>query len=121
MRSSPRKLLGPNWVARRAVEWINANADRPFLLTCGWIKPHPPWNIPANRAGLYADRTLPEPIPRSRVAPFPTEESELYGDGDSEAERRQIREAYYTSIPSSMKPLAKSSTRSKLAACSTTP
>lgn len=94
----PEELLGPTWVSGRAIEWIDENASRPFFLTCGWIKPHPPWNIPENREGLYAERDLPEPIPRSRVAPFPAEDSAFYGDGDTPEEKRRIREAYFTSI-----------------------
>lgn len=91
--------LGPAWVGQRACEWIRANAgDQPFLLSCHWIKPHPPWNIPESKAGLYAGAELPEPIPGRREPPFPTEPSDLYGDHDSPGEKRKIREAYFTTI-----------------------
>ncbi|MGE9289976.1 MAG: sulfatase family protein, partial [Puniceicoccales bacterium] len=94
----PEEMLGPNWVAQRAVDWIGQNADRPFLLTCGWIKPHPPWNLPETKRVLYADRELPEPIVRSRVPPFPTGDNRFYGDEDSDETKREIREAYFTTI-----------------------
>ncbi len=90
--------LGPNWLAARAGEWIDKNADRPFLLTLGWIKPHPPWNIPESKKGLYADADLPDPLEKSRDLPFPSEDSDLYGDFDTPGQKRRIREAYLESV-----------------------
>lgn len=94
----PEEDLGPFWLAKRAEEWINKNSDRPFLLTLGWIKPHPPWNVPESKKGIYADANLPEPLEKSRDLPFPTEDSALYGDFDTADEKRKIREAYYESV-----------------------
>jgi len=94
----PEKDLGPNWLAQRAEEWIEKNCARPFLLTLGWIKPHPPWNIPEAKKGLYANVDLPEPLEKSRDLPYPSENSHLYGDFDSAVEKRKIREAYFESI-----------------------
>jgi len=90
--------LGPAWVGQRAAQWIAENKDVPFFLSCHWIKPHPPWNIPKNRAGLYAKANLPEPVPGQRERPFPIEPSDLYGDHDTPEEKRRIREAYFTTI-----------------------
>jgi arylsulfatase A-like enzyme len=94
----PEEDLGPNWLARRTEEWLDKNSDRPFLLTLGWIKPHPPWNIPESKKGIYADADLPEPIGKSRNLPYPPEDSPLYGDFDSAMEKRKIREAYFESV-----------------------
>lgn len=94
----PEEDLGPNWLAKRTEEWIDKNSDRPFLLTLGWIKPHPPWNIPESKKGIYADADLPEPLEKSRDLPYPTEDSHLYGDFDSAEDKRKIREAYCESV-----------------------
>lgn len=94
----PEEHLGPNWLAQQASDWIDANSSEPFLLTLGWIKPHPPWNTPDSKRGIYTDSDLPEPIPKSRALPFSSEDSNLYGDPDSPEEKRKIREAYYESI-----------------------
>jgi arylsulfatase A-like enzyme len=94
----PEEDLGPNWLAGRAEEWIDKNSDRPFLLTIGWIKPHPPWNIPESKKGIYANADLPEPLERSRDLPYPSEASDLYGDFDTPDEKRKIREAYLESV-----------------------
>jgi arylsulfatase A-like enzyme len=94
----PEEDLGPNWLAARAEEWIDKNSDRPFLLTLGWIKPHPPWNIPESKKGIYANADLPEPIEKSRDLPYPAADSDFYGDFDSAGEKRKIREAYFESV-----------------------
>lgn len=94
----PEEHLGPNWLAQQASDWLDANSSQPFLLTLGWIKPHPPWNIPESKCGIYADANLPEPIQKSRNLPFSNEDSDLYGDFDTPDEKRKIREAYFESI-----------------------
>lgn len=94
----PEEDLGPNWLASRTEEWLDKNSDRPFLLTLGWIKPHPPWNIPEEKKGLYADAELPEPLEKSRDLPYPPENSVYYGDDDTPEAKRKIREAYYESV-----------------------
>ena len=94
----PWEHHGENWVGKRAVEFLKQNGKRPFFLMCGWVKPHPPWNIPAEWQGHYDDVELPEPIPRSRAKPFHAAPSDWFGDHDSPELRRQIRAAYYTSV-----------------------
>ncbi len=88
---------GTPWLGREAASWIHQNAHRPFMLTVGFIQPHPPWNIPESQRGRYANADLPEPHPQARTLPFP-EESWSYQDDESSAAKRAIREAYYTSI-----------------------
>lgn len=94
----PEEDLGASWLATRASEWIDKNSDRPFLLTLGWIKPHPPWNVPESKKGIYRDADLPEPFEKSRDLPYPSADHALYGDFDSAAEKRKIREAYLASV-----------------------
>ncbi len=94
----PEKDHGVNWVADKSIEWLEANGDSPFFMMCGWIKPHPPWNIPEEWSDFYKDASLPEPAAVSREFPFHSEECEFYGDNDSPETKRKIREAYYTSI-----------------------
>lgn len=94
----PEEHHGTNWVGNRSIEWLKKNGDKPFFMMCGWIQPHPPWSIPEEWQGLYKDVDLPEEIPISRNISENDEPSELYGDFDSEEDKRAIREAYYTSI-----------------------
>lgn len=94
----PEEHHGSAWVAGRTIEVMERNKDRPFFIMSGWIKPHPPWNIPEGWQGLYRNSDLPEPIPISREAPYSEGESPWFGDHDSPEEKRAIREAYFTSI-----------------------
>ena len=89
---------GVNWVANKTVDWLEKNGNDPFFLVCGWIKPHPPWNIPEEWEGLYKNVDLPEVLPLSREFPFVSEKSDWFGDNDPDDMKRKIREAYYTSI-----------------------
>jgi arylsulfatase len=101
---TPQKSLMPepdhgvNWVADKSIDWLEKNGDDPFFLICGWIKPHPPWNVPDEWEGLYKNANLPDPLPFSREFPFVSEESDCFGDNDPDDMKREIREAYYTSI-----------------------
>lgn len=94
----PEEHHGEAWVARKTVEVIKANKDRPFFVMAGFIKPHPPWNVPEGWEALYDDVDLPEPIPPCRAEPYDTVESDWYGDNDSAETKRAIRKAYYASI-----------------------
>ena len=94
----PEEHHGANWVGRTAVEWLESVQDQPFFLLCGWINPHPPWNIPPRLRDLYRDAPIPTPIPRSREFPFVESVNPYYGDHDSPQEMRKIREAYLTMV-----------------------
>lgn len=87
-----------NWVKNRTIQWLNENGEHPFMLCVGYIKPHPPWDIPKNFQGLYKDKVLPKAIERSRSYPCSNEADPWYGDLDDEDKMREIREAYYTSV-----------------------
>lgn len=86
-----------NWVAEQTIHWLEENNSNPFMLFVGYIKPHPPWNIPKKYEGIYKDRELPSAIKRSRCYPEVNTMNQWYGDSDTEEQQRKIREAYYTS------------------------
>lgn len=89
---------GTTWVADTAIDWLSANEDAPFFLMCGFIHPHPPWNIPENLVGMYDDADIPPPTPRSRSAHDDNEENEWFGDTDDQQAIRKVQEAYCTAV-----------------------
>lgn len=92
----PEALHGSNFVADRTVEFLSQKRREPFFLFCGFIHPHPPWDLPPSALHPYLEQPLPEPLPRSRREHNLA--SEWFGDFDSEEEKRRIRAAYYASI-----------------------
>ncbi len=94
----PDEHHGSKWVADTAIDVIDRNADRPFFLMCGFIAPHPPFNVPRSLKGIYADRDLPQSIPPDRKEPHPATASLYAGDEDTLEERRAVQEAYFTMI-----------------------
>ena len=94
----PMEHYETTWVKDRTIEWLENNQDNPFMLCVGYIKPHPPWDIPKKYQGIYSDRDLPEAVERARNFPCDSNENPWYGDNDSQETRRKTREAYYTSV-----------------------
>lgn len=84
------------WVENTTMDWLDRNGDNPFFLFVGYIKPHPPWDIPEQYAGMYKDAKFPPVIERSRYYPERSETNGWYGDLDSKEQLRKNREAYYT-------------------------
>lgn len=93
----PDECHGTTWLGNYASDWIKRNQHRPWLLTLGWIKPHPPWNIPESQIDRYKDADLPEPFTDAICPPFP-QDALNNGLEDSDEEKRKIREAYFTSV-----------------------
>lgn len=93
----PSPLHGTNWVADRTVRWLRDNGAEPFFLFCGFIHPHPPWDLPPECRRWYDDVTLPEPVPVSRRDGL-AESGRWFGDDDSPETKRRIRAAYFASI-----------------------
>lgn len=89
---------GSSWVAKQAIDWLEQNEDNPFFMMCGWISPHPPWNIPSELDGLYNDVDLPKEYPLSRFFPDTNEKCVWHGDFDTDGQKRKIREAYFTAV-----------------------
>ncbi len=94
----PDEHHGENWVATQAIEVLERNKSRPFFLMCGWIKPHPPWNVSERWLKLYEDATLPEPIPVSREFPYYEKRDPWFGDDLPEERKRAERKAYYACV-----------------------
>lgn len=94
----PYDFHGSKWVADETIRWLEENEKQPFMAMCGFIQPHPPWNIPAEWDELYKNIRIPEAIMKSRL-PFEDEsKSEWFGDNDTEEQKEKIRKAYYTSV-----------------------
>lgn len=94
----PDKFHGSKWVADETIHWLEENENQPFMIMCGFIQPHPPWNIPKEWDDLYKKMAVPKSIPRSRL-PFEDErKSQWFGDEDADQEKEKIRKAYYTAI-----------------------
>ncbi len=89
---------GTSWVADSAIKWLDDNAGAPFFLMCGFVHPHPPWNIPSELTRLYADAKLPKPVPRSRNIQDGNDDNAWFGDMDSPDFARAQRAAYYTAV-----------------------
>lgn len=94
----PNDLHGTRWVAEESINWLKENERHPFFLMCGFIQPHPPWNIPNEYDHLYDSKEIPKAIEKSRL-PFEDEtKAEWFGDDDTDRQREQIRKAYYTAV-----------------------
>jgi arylsulfatase A-like enzyme len=91
-------LYETDWIESRTIKWLDDNNNNPFFLSVGYIKPHPPWDIPQKYEDLYKDVKIREPIKRSREFPENPDEDPWYGDCDSEEEKEKIRKAYLTTI-----------------------
>lgn len=86
------------WIKNTTIDWLENNGENPFMLCVGYIKPHPPWDVPEEYKGIYKDKNIKMPIPKSRLYPNTNDYNEWYGDADTPEEIRKIREAYYTCI-----------------------
>ncbi|MGD1823035.1 MAG: sulfatase family protein [Pleomorphochaeta sp.] len=91
-------LYETNWIKDRTIKWLEDNNNNPFFLAVGFIKPHPPWDIPKGYENLYKDKKLRKSVEKSRLFFDHPEHNIWYGDDDSEEEKEKIRKAYYTSI-----------------------
>ncbi|HAP21876.1 MAG TPA: arylsulfatase [Lachnospiraceae bacterium] len=89
---------GSMWVADRSVQWLRENREEPFFLMCGFIQPHPPWNIPKELDGLYQNTIIPDPVRISRMPMDGNEKNIWFGDYDSKEQKDAIRKAYFTAV-----------------------
>jgi len=87
-----------NWVANETINWLENNGDNPFMLTVGYIKPHPPFDIPKKYKNMYKDANIKEPIPISRCEIDNGIDGKWYGDNDTDEQKRIIREGYLTCV-----------------------
>ena len=80
--------------ARRAIDFMRRNQERPFFLTLSFHEPHSPFNFPVEYAGKYDPRDMPLPPQGPEDDRWiPEEFADL-----TEAETRGIVASYYTSV-----------------------
>lgn len=58
----PAKYHQTTWCADRAIEFMNADRDGPWLMSVNIFDPHPPFDAPESYAGRYDPDALPEPL-----------------------------------------------------------
>lgn len=59
---APLELRQTAWCAERAIDFIERNQDRPWLLSVNCFDPHPPYDAPQWLVDKYLARDLPAPI-----------------------------------------------------------
>jgi len=95
----PLEHHGTNWVADRAIDFIETNNGRhPWMLKLGWIAPHPPFDVPEEYADMYKDADLPEPLVSETSTSALAEENRLLGDLPTPEYVRRMRELYYAAV-----------------------
>jgi len=82
------------WFVSRAVEFLEANRERPFCLWLSFYEPHSPFNFPIEFAGRYDPNEMPVPAVSAEDARW---QPEVFRDL-SERDKRGIIASYYTSV-----------------------
>jgi arylsulfatase A-like enzyme len=68
------RLHPTHWTTSRAVQFLESRDEtRPFFLTLGYVRPHPPFDPPEPYWEMYNDRDLPDPVVGDWV-------DDVYGD-----------------------------------------
>ncbi|MEF8813286.1 MAG: sulfatase-like hydrolase/transferase [Halovenus sp.] len=68
------RLHPTHWTTSRAVQFLESRDEtRPFFLTLGYVRPHPPFDPPRPYWEMYNDRELPDPVVGDWV-------DDVYGD-----------------------------------------
>jgi len=68
------RLHPTHWTTARAVRFLESRDEtRPFFLTLGYVRPHPPFDPPQPYWEMYDDRDLPDPVVGDWV-------DDVYGD-----------------------------------------
>ena len=57
----PEELHQTTWCATRAIEFIEANRERPWCLTVNAYDPHPPFNPPRRYRDMFPPEAMPGP------------------------------------------------------------
>jgi len=87
--------------ATETIKLLEANKDRPFLLACGFFRPHTPYVAPKKYFDQYpvANLKLPEvAVDHRKSAPTPAFGSAKKDqEGMTDEQRRQALQAYYAS------------------------
>jgi arylsulfatase len=102
----PAHLHETHWVADRCIDFLNRrDRDRPFLLDCHFIKPHPPFENPMPWSFLYRPDEMPhphQPVPAADVLTRVNQLQNRYKYKDRAAGDdlawRTMKAAYYAAI-----------------------
>lgn len=82
------------YIARRAIQYLEENRDRPFALWTSFQEPHSPFDFPAEDRDLFSARDFPAP----RVGPEDAWQIPKIFRDLSDDDKRGIAAAYYTSV-----------------------
>jgi arylsulfatase A-like enzyme len=99
----PEEYGVTSWLGDRAVEYLAGPHDRPFFAFVSFVKPHAPYDPPAEWAGMYDPYSVPPPMrtPAERFRPNPQYEQERQRrewDLYSEYAELTSRAYYYANI-----------------------
>lgn len=102
----PAHLHETHWVADRCIDFLNGrDPDKPFLLDCHFIKPHPPFENPMPWSFLYRTDEMPppyQPVPAADVLTRVNQLQNRYKYKDRGAKDdlawRTMKAAYYAAI-----------------------
>ena len=102
----PEELHVDHWVADRGIACLRRHAQRgdgrPFLLHCGFPKPHAPLDPPHRFVSLYDPRTIPPPAgDESLLAdrnPYTARERITHAQDSLSPAARQVIKAYYYAL-----------------------
>jgi choline-sulfatase len=81
------------WLARQAVEFIDANRHKPFFLIVSFYEPHSPFRFPIE----FRNRFKPGEMPLQRPGPEDAWQIPAIFEDLTDDEKRGITAAYYTS------------------------
>ncbi|HEX3346740.1 MAG TPA: sulfatase-like hydrolase/transferase [Acetobacteraceae bacterium] len=98
----PAKLHQTTWAMTRAIEFITANRDRPWLLTVNVYDPHPPFNPPAGYRAQFDPAEMPGP--HFRASDIAAQEKLAAIDFQSHARHPQELDINHPIIPVALKP-----------------
>jgi len=92
-----------NWAATQSIEFLKRrDPNKPFFLTTSFVRPHPPFDPPAQFLDRYTRRTLPEPVVGNWVRD--TEDRERlglrasFGRGKVDPEQAELARAAYFAL-----------------------
>jgi choline-sulfatase len=81
------------YIGRHAIEYLEANRDRPFALWASFQEPHSPFDFPLEDRSLFDPKQFPVP----RVGPEDAWQIPTIFRGLTDDDKRGIIAAYYTS------------------------
>src|SRR5262249_23180599 len=86
--------MAGTYFADRSIEFLKANKDDPFFLVCSFTQPHSPFHFPVEFRG----RHRPDEFEPPKVGPEDDWQIPKVFRGLTEAQKKGIIAAYYTSV-----------------------